>query len=322
MVENEDQGAELPLDGVGAQLARARSAAGWTLADIAAQTRITERHLELIEAGSFAALPSRAYAIGFVRSYAKALGLDSNEVVASLREELASQEADLVRRPPPGFEPGDPARLPGRRVAWFAAAGVAVVLVAGFLVWPSLYAPGGTLPSTLPTASASTAAVAPVATPTATGPVVFTAIRDRVWVRFADGTGQQLFQDELALGESWTVPEAASGVTLTTARPDGLTVTVAGRPVPPLAQSERLIRDVPVSAAALLARGSAATESEPVQTTAAPATAPRRQVRAVRPAGPGAAAPAAPAPTPAIPGEAAPPVAAPSKAAVTEDSQA
>lgn len=321
MIENEDQEAELPLDGVATQLARARRAAGWSVADVAAQTRITERHLELIEAGNFGALPSRAYAIGFVRSYAKALGLDSNAVIAELREELARDEHEHARRPLPAFEPGDPARLPGRRVAWYAAGGLVVVLVAGVLIWPSLYSPGGILPSSLPSPTASAASAVAAAPAAPTGPVVFTATRDKVWVRFVDGAGQQLFQKELALGESWTVPESAAGVTLTTARPDGLAVTLGGRPLPPLATTEQVIRDVPVSAAALLARTAAVTTPAPAPTgevTGVPA--PTRQVRA---AGRPAARPSEAPVTPGVPSPGAEPLPLPATAgpSVTEDSQ-
>jgi cytoskeleton protein RodZ len=305
MIENEEQAAELPLEGVGAQLARARQAAGKSLADIARVTKISERQLAAIEAGNYAALPSRTYAVGFTRTYAKALGLDSAAVIERVREELAQLEPDHARRTVPAFEPGDPARLPGGRVAWYAAAGLAVVLLAGFLIWPNLYAPGGSLPSILPSATPS--ATAPVAAPApapVNGPVVFTATRDKVWVRFADGTGQQLLQKELALGESWTVPETAGAVTLTTARPDGLSVTIGGRAVPPLANAEQLMRDVPVTAAALLARGTqpaAAPLASPAPATASAAATPRRQSRpaAEQPsAAPPAAATAEPVSTP------------------------
>lgn len=319
MIENEERAAELPLEGAGAQLARARTMAGKSLADISRLTRISERQLAAIEAGDFAALPSRAYAVGFARTYAKTVGLDSNAIIALVSEELAGLDPDHARRTVPAFEPGDPARLPGRRVAWFAAAGLALVLIVGFLVWPSLYSPGGSLPSILPSAAPSVmpAAVAPAPLP-ASGPVVFTATRDKVWVRFADGNGQQLLQKELALGESWTVPDAAGAVTLTTARPDGLAVTVGGRPVPPLAATEQLVRDVPVTAAALLARG-----AQPVATAAASpapsatkASVPRRQPL------PAAPARSAPAPVVSPAGEpAAAPVAAPAGTTGTADSQ-
>ena len=299
----------MPLENAGSLLARARQAAGKSLADIAQMTKISERQLAAIEAGNYAALPSRAYAVGFTRTYAKAVGLDSAAVIELVRAELAQHEPDLTRRTVPAFEPGDPARLPGRRVAWYAAAGLVVVLLAGFLVWPSLYAPGGSLPSILPTATPSVAApsAAPAPAPVA-GPVVFTATRDQVWVRFADGNGQQLLQKVLALGESWTVPENAGAVTLTTARPDGLSVTIGGRAVPPLSDREQTMRDVPVTAAALLARGTQPitaplATSAPVSTSAA--STPRRQNR---PAAPSGSAPpdtavaepvSAPAPAPA-----------------------
>lgn len=283
MIENEQQEAELPLESAGAQLARARQAGGKSLADIAQLTRISERQLAAIEAGNYAALPSRAYAVGFTRSYAKAVGLDSAAVIDLVREELAQLEPDHARRTVPAFEPGDPARLPGSRVAWYAAAGLAVVMLVGFLVWPNLYAPGGSLPSILPSPTPSAAApvAAPAPAPVA-GPVVFTATRDQVWVRFADGNGQQLLQKVLALGESWTVPENAGAVTLTTARPDGLAVTIGGRAVPPLSDREQTMRDVPVTAAALLARGTqpvAAPLAGPAPVTTAAAATPRRQNR-------------------------------------------
>lgn len=320
MIENQEQSAELPLEGAGAQLARARVAAGQSLADIAQITRISERQLAAIEAGNFAALPSRAYAVGFSRTYAKAVGLDSNAIVALVREELAAQDPDRSRHATPAFEPGDPARLPGRRVAWYAALGLVLVLVAGFLVWPSLYAPGGSLPSILPSETPRPAATqaAPAALPT--GPVVFTATRDKVWVRFADGNGQQLLQKELALGESWTLPEGAVAATLTTARPDGLAVTIGGRAVPPLATTEQLMRDVPVTAAALLARGTPEAAVPVASAAAVPSQEPvvrRRQPRAVAPAVQG---PAAPPATPA-PSATSVEAAGGNPAAVTADSQ-
>ncbi len=284
MVDLEEQEAQLPLEGAGGHLARARTSAGKSLADIAQLTRISERQLAAIETADYAAFPSRAYPVGFARTYAKAVGLDSNAIVAMVRAELSQLDPDNARHVVPAFEPGDPARLPGRNVAWYAAIGLVLVLIVGFLAWPSLYSPGGSLPSILPSATPSVAvpSAAPAQPVQASGPVVFTATRDKVWVRFLDGSGQQLLQKELAMGESWTVPEAAGAVTLTTARPDGLAVTIGGRPVPSLAETEQMVRDVPVTAAALLARGTVPAASPPpvnAATTAAVA-APRPTRRA------------------------------------------
>ncbi len=65
MAEAHEDVAELPLDPAGVRLRRAREAAGLSRADIAARTKIAERHLASIEEGNFAALASRAYAVGF-----------------------------------------------------------------------------------------------------------------------------------------------------------------------------------------------------------------------------------------------------------------
>jgi hypothetical protein len=103
-------------------------------------------------------------------------------------------------------------------------------------------------------------AAAPAASPAAApaGPVVFTALEDGVWVKFYDASGQQLLEKELARGESYTVPVEASGPKIWTGRPDALTITVGGRTVPKLAEAQVTMKDVPVSAEALLARAAVA----------------------------------------------------------------
>lgn len=276
--------AQLPLDNVGARLARAREASGMSRAQLSNVTKIPERHLAAIEASDFSALPARTYAVGFSRSVAKALGLDDREVVDQVRVELANQEPPPLRGIP-AFEPGDPARVPGARFAWIAALAALVVIVAGVaFAWRSYYAPAGELPSILAEENAApgTAVVAPVApppAPAANGPVVFTAQAPTVWVKFTDGTGKQLLQKELQQGESWTVPQDVADVKLWTAHPEALAITVGGQPVPKLAETQQTMRDVPVTAAALLARGA------PVQASAAPASAAPAALPVPTPAG-------------------------------------
>jgi transcriptional regulator with XRE-family HTH domain len=284
MPQDEVEEAELPFENVGQKLGRLRQAAGLSRADLAARTRIPERHLAAIEAGDFAALPARAYAVGFTRSYAKALGLDDQLIAAEVRAELAGQDPALGSRMQPAFEPGDPARVPGSRFAWLAAFGALGVIVACFVLWRGYFAPGGELPSILPAERPVAATPAPVAVPAPAavptgGPVIFTAEQSGVWVKFYDGAGTQLLQKELALGESYAIPETAAGVLLATARPDALAITIGGQPVPKLAERQTVMKDVPVTAAALLARGN------PTPAVAVPASPPasqpaRRPVRA------------------------------------------
>ena len=75
----------------GERLRRAREAAGMSLQQVAAETRIPQRHLKLIEAGDFAALPARTSAIGFSKNFAKAVGLDDRGAIEQGRR------GDLVR---------------------------------------------------------------------------------------------------------------------------------------------------------------------------------------------------------------------------------
>ena len=281
--------AELPLEGVGARLMRARESDGRSRAQIAAETRIPERHLAAIEAGDFAALPGRTYAVGFSRTFAKALGLNPDEIAIAVRAELEAQEPSETRRQVQTFEPGDPARVPSRRLAWIAAAGVLVVLIAGFFLARSMFFPAGELASSLPQDAPSAAASQAVPAPLPTGGVVvFTALQPSVWVKFTDGAGNQLLQKELAQGESYTIPEGMNDVKLWTARPEALSITVGGQSVPKLSEVQQTLKDVPVSAAALLARGTGA--GAPATESAAPQSSqrdaePSRQVQS-RPAAP------------------------------------
>lgn len=249
--------AQLPLDGAGARLLRARELAGLSRAQVSAATRIPERHLLAIEEGNFAALPARTYAVGFSRSYAKAVGADEAAIMAAVREDLAGQSLEPAHRGVPAFEPGDPGRVPSSGLAWLAALVAIGVIVAGvFFGWKSYIAPGGSLPSIL---ADETPAPAPATAPQPAtvvpgGAVVFTATAPDIWVKFSDGSGQQLMQRQLAQGESWTVPADVPGVTLWTARPEALAITIGGQPVARLSEVQQMIKDVPVSAAALLAR--------------------------------------------------------------------
>ncbi|MFA9201357.1 MAG: helix-turn-helix domain-containing protein [Cypionkella sp.] len=264
------QAGELPLHGAGDRLRRAREGAGMTLEQLAAETRIPQRHLAMIEAGDWNALPARTYATGFARTYAKAVGLDAKAIVEDVRAELAASDpADRGRAAK--FEPGDPARIPSRGLALFSMVAVLLLLVGGFMFYDRVISPGsgpGSLLEEERLAAAAKAAAAPTRAPAsqpkpAGGPVVFTALEDGVWVKFYDGAGTQLMQKQMAKGEAYTVPAEASGPRLWTGRPDALAITVGGKPVPRLAEREGIMKDVEVSAEALLARGSAAPAPPP-----------------------------------------------------------
>lgn len=240
--------------GAGPQLRYARERLGLSVGDIAARTKISQRHVVDLEAGNFAAFTSRTYAIGFARTVAKAVGLDAEAIATQVRGELNALQP--ATRTTASYEPSDPARVPSQPLVWFSIVALGLLLAGLFFAYRTLFSPAAELPSLIepqetPQAAASPA---PSATPATSGPVVFTAMDDRIWVRFYDATDAVLLDKELLRGESFTVPAAANGPMVRTARPEALAITVGGRPVPPLATEMMTLRDVKVDAASLLAR--------------------------------------------------------------------
>jgi cytoskeleton protein RodZ len=293
-------------DGAGARLRVAREARRLELSHIASETRIPLRHLEAIEEGDFAALPSRTYAIGFARTYAKAVGLDDAAIIDAVRAELADGSGHRAAAGSGGIEPGDPAKLPSAGLAWFGAF-AALLLAAGLIAFFSTRFGAGIGPAPLaaPKPSPSVAAAPAAVAPAASGPVVITALAD-VWLRIADAGGARLIEKELKQGESFTLPATAADPRINTGRPDLLAITIGGKPVPALATTPTQIADVPISAAALLARGQV--QAPDAAATGAPAITPSRpaQRRAARSdaATPSGDAASGPAPAPAAPVEA------------------
>ena len=262
IVENQDH--ELPLEGVGRRLQREREARGISLEQIAEQTRISERHLELIEQDKFSELPARTYAYGFSRSYARALGMDEGEIVNDLRAELDNTLAGRPRYTP-AFEPGDPAKAPPRGVVWASTIAVLLLAIGSYVFYGRFIAPGAD-PAPLVSEESLESAETDVAQAGAASigssqnvgtlpdQVVFTALEDGVWVSFYEANGRRLEQKLMAIGESFTVPADAADPRIWTGRPDAFAITIGGEAAPRLAEEEVTVRDIPITADALRSR--------------------------------------------------------------------
>jgi transcriptional regulator with XRE-family HTH domain len=75
------------FDKIGAYLRAVREHRGFSLSDLSDITRISKAYLQGIEDGNISALPSRPFAIGYVRSYAQALGIDGDAAAARFKSE-------------------------------------------------------------------------------------------------------------------------------------------------------------------------------------------------------------------------------------------
>jgi cytoskeleton protein RodZ len=100
MTERNDAG-----DGVGEELARARAALGFSVADVAQQLKFSARQIEALEQGRFEELPAGTFGRGMVRAYARLLRLDPEPLVQRVAGRTATPDnaaaVASVRRPIP-----------------------------------------------------------------------------------------------------------------------------------------------------------------------------------------------------------------------------
>ena len=271
----DDENVELHLHSTGALLRQAREQKNLSLEDIAKKTRIPQRHLASLESGDFEALPGRTYTIGFAKSFARTVGLSDASIGSQLREEMEEQGHGAYQPEMSGYAPANPSSIPPRYLAW-TAAGIGVLVLVGYLVWRTLILNPGEITQIAESESATEMTTAPAnpnsqniedggSTLSSQGTVVLTATQN-VWLKIYDAEGKRLFENEMAAGETFTVPTDADNPQILTGRPDALTVTIDGQVVPQLGTAERTIKDVGISAAALLARGEASNPATDLST--------------------------------------------------------
>lgn len=267
---------------VGDKLRAAREAQGLDLPEIAARTRIPQRHLEAIEKGNYAGLPSITYALGFAKAYARAVGADEVTIARELRAELHHNPERAA--PVPAYETSDPARVPPRGLAIFGAI-LALVLIVGAILYygTDLFRGSAPAPETLATEepvanTADNGTVANSVVPVPAGGQVSLIALDTVWIRVTDAKGTKLVERELAPGERYDVPADADHPRIRTGGPEKIQVTLNGSNVDPLGRAGTTV-DVEVSADALRNRNQPG--AGPIAGAVPAASAPARRERPV-----------------------------------------
>lgn len=89
---------------LGEKLQQAREARGATIAEVAEQTRIAPLYLEAIENNDYRTLPGGIFNKGFVKSYAKYVGVDEQEALQDYTS-LISQQEGTVNEEPKTYKP-------------------------------------------------------------------------------------------------------------------------------------------------------------------------------------------------------------------------
>lgn len=115
----------------GGDLRRERELREVSLQEISEATKISMKFLHAIEENQFDLLPGGVFNVGFIRAYAKYIGVDDDEMVNNYlfhMQQLKEEEGD---DPETGTTTGSSGSFPDRRAAWLAAV---VVVIAAAIV--------------------------------------------------------------------------------------------------------------------------------------------------------------------------------------------
>ncbi|HUO43415.1 MAG TPA: helix-turn-helix domain-containing protein [Burkholderiales bacterium] len=148
--------------GIGAQLAAARAARSLSVADVAHQLKFSSSQVEALEAERYAQLPDAVFTRGFIRNYARLVGLDPLPLLAAVNSHLSHHTLPVPVLPPPAGLPFPS----GRPFRWRRYAVAAALLVASVIV-VEIYREDDVATKPLPAAVPSVAAVTPSAPPAA-----------------------------------------------------------------------------------------------------------------------------------------------------------
>lgn len=119
----------------GAALSGARKAAGLSVADVAAQMRLSPRQVEALEADRYTELPGAVFVRGFIRNYARVLKLDPVPLLNALEPTL-DDDAPLRVRATSGTLPLAARRDHARPLLIvFCSIFVVVVAAGGYELW-------------------------------------------------------------------------------------------------------------------------------------------------------------------------------------------
>jgi len=256
-------GPRLVSDTVGGMLRQARESAGLSLDVVADRTKVRPGVLHLIEQDAHDRLPALTYTLGFVKAYARTVGLDPAAAAERYRRESRKGE------PVPAvvdLQPLDEQRRPPRRLLWWSSATVAALLI-GLWAWGA-----GWLSEDMPPpvaavrpapARPAAPAPAPLAPDMAAGPIPSAApalalVADtEVWARIATADGKEtLFLGIMQPGQTLAIPPGKEW-RLHTGRAGALRPKLGDRLLEPLGGAAERLKGFPLDQEHLLARGSA-----------------------------------------------------------------
>jgi cytoskeletal protein RodZ len=122
---------------LGEKLRQAREERGISISEVAEQTRISPMYLELIENDNYKPLPGGIFNKGFVKAYAKYVGIDEQEALQDYAR-LITQNEENVEDSQPRYRPEvltDDARSASSFVPTVVFAGIILALMTGGILF-------------------------------------------------------------------------------------------------------------------------------------------------------------------------------------------
>jgi len=278
------------LASFGEELRREREIRGISLKEIADATKISKRFLEAIERNDHKTLPAPVFTRGFVREYAKYLGLNAEEMVnrynyAAAGDDRIEKSAHLdrlVAPPPPPLKekprtprgiPPPYARIDRNLVITF----VIVALLVAISYWAVKHkrdsaaeaareAATSTTPKEAPQKVAVAATTAPVAAP-APAPAddllrLTIEMSDDSWV-VLKADGKTVWNEDLVKGQTKTFEANEEFRFVTIGNAAGMSLKLNGVQVPPLGRKRQVVRDVVLDREFLQRQRAAEPQSNP-----------------------------------------------------------
>ena len=242
---------------LGSWLRRQREMRGIELRQIADRTKISLRYLKAMEQDRFDLLPAAVFAKGFLREYAKYVGLNPDEVVNfflsahAAEGERAEGEVEELRRGGGGSSPW----------TWGVAVALAAVLALALVAYLAFYAesrrggrpavpasiappPQTELPPAAPPEPAPAAAQAPEAAPAAPLQVTLDFTQE-CWVEVVVD-GRQRISELHVQGESLQLAAQTTVLLANIGNPAGVEIQVNGVPLPLTGPPGRPVRDLTI----------------------------------------------------------------------------
>lgn len=209
----------------GRKLSEARQQLGLSLDEVAERIRVRREFLEALEQMNVKLLPGKAYAVAFLRSYARALGIDEKAIVDQFQDECALSREDAEK------PIRAPATRPRRERPWMAAAAL-VLIGAVFVGWRALDQRGADEPA-VEQAAIAPAATAPVAGPQEEARVIEIKALTAGWLEARGPDGTVFLSRNLQAGDVYR-PDASPGWTLHARDGSAFELFVNGQPAGPL----------------------------------------------------------------------------------------